>query len=340
MKKGTFSVVGVGRMGRRHIHVAKKLNLELIGVADVSRASLQETKDEFDLDDKLLFSSTETLFKNNVPEVLIVATTADSHCAITCEAAKEGVKYILVEKPLAVSLSECTKMIETCRNTGTFLSVNHQMRFMDQYIKPKQMINSDAFGGFTSMTVVAGNFGMSMNGTHYFEAFRFISDEDPYEVTAWFDNDVISNPRGRQFEDRAGSIRVTTKGGKRLYMEIGSDQGHGLEVLYAGRNGHISVSELYGELVSTVREIEFREFPTTRYGMPAVRKQEVIKPAEVIDSSAMVLNALINDENKVTAEQGMMAVKVLVAAFISAEKGNKSIKLDDLIGDTRVFPWA
>ena len=38
-----------------------------------------------------------------------------------------------------------------------------------------------------------------MNGTHYFEAFRFLCDEEPVAVSAWFDNEVLANPRGERF---------------------------------------------------------------------------------------------------------------------------------------------
>jgi predicted dehydrogenase len=123
-------------------------------------------------------------------------------------------------------------------------------------------------------------------------------------------------------------------------MEIGADQGHGLQVTYAGRNGMIGINELTGDMVTSVRESQFRDLPTTRYGMPADNTRETITPAEVIDSTARVLNALIKDENRVTAEQGMMAVKVLVAAYASAENGSIPVRLDGELDRGRIFPWA
>ena len=334
------SIVGAGRMGRRHIHVVRKLGLDLVGIADFSQAALKDAAIEHNLGDHLLFNDVEGIFAAIVPECLIIATTADSHCALTCLAAERGVKYILVEKPLAVSLNECEKMIRTCAKYGAHLSVNHQMRFMEQYSKPKSLLDSDAYGGFKSMTVVGGNFGVSMNGSHYVEAFRYMADEDPIEVTACFSPDIVGNPRGAQFQDRAGSIRVVTASGKRLYLEISADQGHGLQVTYAGRNGMISVNELTGEMSTSVRESQYRDLPTTRYGMPADVARETITAAEVIDSTAQVLNALIKDENRVTAQQGMMAVKVLVAAYASAENSSRPARLDEELDHSRVFPWA
>lgn len=337
----TAAVVGAGRMGRRHIHVVRSLGLQLVGVADVSRTALDEARREHELGEHVLFDSPEKLFATVVPECLIVSTTADSHAALTCMAAERGAKFILVEKPLATSLSECQTMIEVCRKHGVRLSVNHQMRFMEQYVRPKALLESAAYGGLKSMTVVAGNFGIAMNGTHYFEAFRYLTDEDPTEVTAWFSPEVVANPRGVQFEDRAGSLRVVTASGKRLYLETGADQGHGVHVTYAGRTGLIAISELTGDLVASVREASFRDLPTTRYGMPADVSRETLKPAELIDSTARVLAALIADHpDRVTAQQGMAAVEVLVGAYTSAENGSVPVKLNKGIDHNRVFPWS
>ena len=328
-------------MGRRHIHAARKLGLNITGVVDHSPVALQEVKNEHDLGSEIFFSTQESLYAEAVPDCLVISTTADSHCKLVCDAAAWGVKYLLVEKPMAVSLAECEMMMRACSKYGAKLAVNHQMRFMEQYTKPKTLLDSEAYGGFKSMTVVAGNCGVSMNGTHYFEAFRFMADEDPFEVTAWFSPDIVANPRGVQFEDRAGSVRVTTVSGKRLYLEIGADQGHGLQVTYAGRNGMISINEFTGEMVTSLRESQYRDLPTALYGMPADISHETITPAEVIDSTAEVLSALLSDHsNNVTAQQGMMAVRVLVAAYRSSTEGNIPIRLDRKLDFDLVFPWA
>ncbi len=334
------AILGVGRMGRRHIQAARKLGLDLVAVFDASPESLRLTQEEQDLSDDHVFSDFDVMFAQTNPQCVIIATTADFHCELTCRAVEKGAKFVLVEKPMAVSLEQCDRMLETCRRFGAKLAVNHQMRFMEQYTEPKRLFAMEACGGLASMTVVAGNFGFSMNGTHYFEAFRFLADEDPVEVTAWFSPGVVPNPRGAQFEDRAGCIRAVTASGKRLYMEIGADQGHGVLAIYACRNGMITVNELTGELLSTEREEQYRKLPTTRYGMPSMDTRRAIQPAEVIDTSAALLKALLHDVNSVSGEDGRRVVELLVAAYESAERGNVPVRLDGKLDRSRVFPWA
>ncbi|WP_281493492.1 Gfo/Idh/MocA family protein [Leptospira stimsonii] len=335
-----IGVIGVGRMGRRHIQAVRRLGWDLVGLYDVSKDSLNMAQSEFLIDSDKLFDDINLFFAHAKPECLIIATTADSHCKFTCLATENGVKFILVEKPMAVSLEECDRMIEACKQSGVKLAVNHQMRFMEQYTEPKRLFKTKEYDGLMSMTVVAGNFGFAMNGSHYFEAFRFLTEEDIAEVTAWFSPEIVANPRGPQFQDRAGSIRAVTTGGKRLYMEIGSDQGHGIRVVYACRNGMITINELDGDLIANVREEQYRDLPTSRYGMPSVDSRIKIAPCEVVDTSAAVLRSLINNENVISGEDGRRVIEVLVAAYQSAGNGNNVIHLKTGVDRSVVFPWA
>lgn len=334
------AIIGVGRMGRRHIQVSRQSGGDLVGVYDTNGQSLALAQSEHGLSNELLFDDLGALFTKGRPECVIIAATADTHASLTCMAAERGVGFVLVEKPMAVSLQECDRMIETCARHGTKLAVNHQMRFMEQYTEPKRLFQTEAYGGMTSMTVVAGNFGFAMNGSHYFEAFRFLADEDLVEVSAWFSPEAVPNPRGAQFEDRAGCLRAVTRSGKRLYMDIGADQGHGVRVVYGCRRGMMTVNELDGELLCSEREEQYRELPTTRYGMPAVNTRHAIRPADVIDTSAAVLTALLTDVDNVSGHDARRVVAALVAAYQSAEHNSGPVRLDGALDRTRVFPWA
>lgn len=333
-------MLGVGRMGRRHVQAVRELGWDLAGAYDVNPASLKLTQEEQSVPADRLFGDMDQLFSAAKPECVIIATTADSHADLTCLAAERGARFILVEKPMAVSLAECDRMLAACSKAGAKLAVNHQMRFMPQYTEAKRILATEAYGRFASMTVVAGNFGFSTNGTHYLEAFRYLADESPVEVTAWFSGETVPNPRGPQFQDRAGTIRAVTAGGKRLFMEIGADQGYGLHLVFASRNGMIVVDEITGEMRCVVRKQEHRDMPTTRIALPADRTELKIELAGVIKSTAAVLSALVEDVNSVTGEDGRKAVELLVAAYQSAETGNAPVRVGAGLDRERTFPWA
>ena len=328
-------------MGQRHLQVASSLQLEIVGICDAVTEALTAAGEEHGVSADRRFTDFGALTEAVRPECVVVATHAPSHCDYVCAAAAAGAKRILCEKPMGVSLAECDRMISACREHGARLAVNHQMRFMAQYIEPKRIVSSDAFGGLSSVTVVAGNFGMAMNGTHYFEMFRYLTDESPKDASAWFSADRLPNPRGPQFEDRAGSVRLTTATGKRFYMEIGSDQGHGMLVVYAGPYGRLVVDELAGEMRLTVRREEHRAEPTSRYGMPWTDSTCRIEPADSVAPTRQVLQALLAGSDYPTGEDGRLAVAALAAAYLSDERDHVPVALDDpTLSVDRVFPWA
>lgn len=226
-----LAVIGVGRMGRRHIRVVKDLDLELVGVCDYQPESLALAEKECDVLVDQQFSDVRVMLEQTQPEAVIVATTAPTHASYTCLAAAMGARYILSEKPLAVSLAQAEQMIAACQQHGAKLAINHYMRFIDFGQEIKRIVESAAFGGFSSMTVAAANIGLAMVGSHYIELFHWLSGETSVQTTAWLERDPLPNPRGAQFEDRAGSLRLVTASGKRFYLEAGVEQGHGVKLV-------------------------------------------------------------------------------------------------------------
>ena len=333
-------VLGAGRMGRRHVQVVQKMKLDLVGLVDQMPAALEQSAQELGLAKSQLFTDVAAGLAEK-PRCVIVSTTAPAHAEYAIAAARAGVRYILCEKPLATSLQACDQVLAACREAGAHLAVNHQMRFMEQYAAPKKMLNSPEFGGLRSVSVTTGNFGLAMNATHYFEMFRYMADAVPTEAAAWFSPEKIPNPRGPQFEDRAGCVRLTTASGVRFYLDCSADQGHGMHVTYAARHGWITVDELGGQMRWAVRNAEHRGQPTTRYGMPWTDGHRAIAPADALTPTQAVLDSLLSGGDYPTGEHGRLAVAVLVAATLSAEGNHAPVPIAEADKHAgRVFPWA
>ncbi|MBB3312254.1 putative dehydrogenase [Rhizobium sp. BK196] len=321
------ALIGLGRMGMRHASVLEQCQLPIVAISDLNREACDAAGNRYGIPEERRFISGIELIDQIRPEFLIIATTAPGHCDLVVRAARNGAKMILCEKPMATNLRDCETMISACNSAGVKLAINHQMRFMEQYTLPKSMIESEAFGGLGSVIVSAGNFGMAMNGTHYFEMFRYLCGEDPVKVSAWFSKEELSNPRGPQFRDASGSIRLETPSGKRFYMDCSHDQGHGMNVTYNCRYGRISVDELAGTLSYVVRKEEYRNEPTTRYGMPYDSDSITITPADAVAPTRSVLEALLARADYPTGEHGLLAMKLLIAAHLSNERWGATIDL-------------
>jgi predicted dehydrogenase len=336
------AVVGLGRMGRRHVQVVSALGMQIAGLCDQSQQSIDATRKEFGLNDEgLYFGDGIAMLRALRVDAVVVATTAPSHCELVCEAAGNGARFILCEKPMACSLDDARIMIAACSRSGAVLAVNHQMQFMAQYMQAKALAGSPALGGLVSVLVCGSNFGLAMNASHYFEMFRYVSGGGALTVQAWLDEERVPNPRGAQFEDRAGKLRIIGKRGTSMYLDCSAAAGHGLQVVYLCRYGQIFVDELSGFVRVTRREDQYRELPTTRYGMPAVEAITHIEPADVIAPTRAVWEAMLASRPFPNGEVGLHALQCLCAAHTSHEFGGVALKIDDpRIDASRRYPWA
>jgi predicted dehydrogenase len=338
----TVGLIGAGRMGRSHLLAASGLGLSIRSICDVNTKNLETVGGEFQVEAARRLTTPEAFFDQaEVPELVIISTTADAHARLTIAAAEAGAKYILCEKPMATSVSDCDRMLAACRRHGARLAINHQMRFMDQYVLVNNELTSDAFGGLASMNVVAGCFGVVMNGSHYLEAFRYLAKSPVVEIAARFDTAPMPSPRGPNFFDRSGHVAAVSASGKRLHIEAAADQGHGMTVTYAAKFGHLIVDELEGVYHAVSRKPEHREMPMTRFGMPWHRREHCFPQADNVGPTSAVLRALLRGENEPSGEDGRAVVAALAAAYRSSDEGGRTVRIaDNTADDDRVFPWA
>lgn len=315
-------------MGMRHASVLRQVELPLEAISDINHDTCNKVGQEYGVNEKHRYSSAIDMLEQVRPELVVIATTAPSHHDLVVNAVANGARKILCEKPMGTSLAECENMISVCKAAGVDLAINHQMRFMEQYTIPLRMAASPELGGLGSVVVSAGNFGVAMNGTHYFEMFRLMTDENPAFVNAWFGDVDVPNPRGAQFKDASGSVRLQTPSGKRFFMDCSGDQGHGLHVTYNCRYGRITVDELDGSLEYVAREAEYRDLPTTRYGMPSTKVVQSITPADAVAPTLAVVNALLAGVNYPTGENGLQTMQTLIAAHLSSSRNGVTIDLE------------
>ena len=336
-----FIIVGTGRMGRSHILAARELGHRLVGICDRSEEQVARIGDEFGLSPDQRYTDADAMFAAAKAPLVLIATTADTHAELVVKAAGNGARFILCEKPMATSVADCDRMMEACRKAGARLAINHQMPFMPQYTAVKRLVEGDRLGRLGSMNVVGGCFGIAMNGSHYFEAFRFIVGAPVVAVSAHFSAERIGNPRGAQFKDDSGVLVGFAKDGRRLVMSAGHDHGHGMTVTYATAWGHIICDELEGRIEITARKPEHQSMPPTRYGMPWDRWEESFVGLDNVSATRPVIEALIAGGSYPDGDHGRDVIRCLVAATVSSEKGGQLVAVDAL-GDaaSRVFAWA
>ena len=126
-KKLNFAILGCGRISKSHIKaiIKEEKRCNLIAICDKSSENLNKTfsyiREEFYKNninfDLLKFESFEDLLyaHNNKQiniDLLIICTPSGLHCKQTIDAAKSSIN-VCTEKPMALNVKDCIKMIST-----------------------------------------------------------------------------------------------------------------------------------------------------------------------------------------------------------------------------------
>jgi len=118
------AVIGVGQMGRYHVAVFAELpNVELVGIVDVDPDKAQELAKTYNT-----VGLTDYRALVGEVDVVSIAVPTALHYAIASEFLDAGV-HVLIEKPIAPTLTEARELFDLARRRRAVLHVGHVERF-------------------------------------------------------------------------------------------------------------------------------------------------------------------------------------------------------------------
>lgn len=143
MQRLRTAIVGTGKVA--HLHAAALRSLpESEFVAACGRPSPR--LDAFGMKFGVgVFTSVGEMIERSGAQAILVCTPHQEHAGPAIEAAKAGA-HVLVEKPLAASLSDCDRMIAAAREGGVTLSVVSQRRFYPPCLRIRQALDAGKLG--------------------------------------------------------------------------------------------------------------------------------------------------------------------------------------------------
>ncbi len=137
LKKLSVGVVGCGRNSDNHLRVyAHTKGVRLASVCDKDHGKAKQKARIFGAEQT--FTDYETMLKIDLDLVDIV-TPSPTHAPLSIRALESG-HNVLVEKPMALSSTECEAMIAAARNNGRTLCVVHNKRFFQSIMQTKSIL--------------------------------------------------------------------------------------------------------------------------------------------------------------------------------------------------------
>lgn len=137
------ALVGLGSWSRMHTTALKNTSLLKLTTCytktqDKAKAYAAQNHCEYD-------TSYENVLKREDVDAVILCTPHSTHLPMAIQAAQAG-KHLLIEKPLAVNVPDCRKIISEFEKAGLVLSVCQDRRWLPPVSMMKQSIVSGKIG--------------------------------------------------------------------------------------------------------------------------------------------------------------------------------------------------
>lgn len=150
--KYKFGLVGCGRVSENHLSALTSGNIpaELVAVCDIDPRKVNAKSEKYNLPG---YTDYHQMMQAH-PEIQIVnvAIPTGYHAAAVIDLARHG-KHIVTEKPMALTVSDCDKMIAACKKNDCRLFVIKQNRFNPAVVAARKALEEGRFGKMIMGTV-------------------------------------------------------------------------------------------------------------------------------------------------------------------------------------------
>jgi predicted dehydrogenase len=136
-------IIGAGDFGAQHARAISQLEgVRLVAASRTNAAALADFTRSYG---GRAFTDYRELLAQGDVDAVVIATPHHLHTTVVQAAAEAG-KHILLEKPMAPSLSECDAMLEVVEAAGVRLMVGHTSHFVPAYQRAKELLDSGELG--------------------------------------------------------------------------------------------------------------------------------------------------------------------------------------------------
>ncbi len=144
MSNVRFGLVGYGAWGSHHAAaITKTPGAELVAIAGRSEESQAAARAAFPGVD--VAGDYRRLLDRNDLDIVDVVVPSHLHCEIGCAVLEAG-KHLLLEKPMAVTLAECDRLIAAAGRARRTIAIGHEMRLSSLWGRAKEIIDADGIG--------------------------------------------------------------------------------------------------------------------------------------------------------------------------------------------------
>lgn len=203
--KYRFNIIGAGNIGNEHIKVTMMEGRGVVnGIYDTSEKSAAHTKEMFHKNypghELTVYTTLDEACNDPEADGLIICTPNFTHMDILKDAMKSG-KHILLEKPMATTVSDAYMMKEWAESYESVLQIGLQYRYKAIYVEAiHEALQRRSIGDLKTISILEhripfldkvdqwNKFSNYSGGTfiekccHYFDLFNLFAQSKPVKV--------------------------------------------------------------------------------------------------------------------------------------------------------------
>lgn len=306
-----------------------------VSVCDIDEERLLHCKEKWDIENG--YRDYQELLLKEKPDIAVIATWTSTHRDIALSAVENGVKGIVLEKPVAVDLDQAREIIDACKKHNVKLVINHERRWAPIYKKTKEIVLEKSlgdlkliYGNVLSQSAPKGSWKTILDkvgggpllhdGTHLIDMIRFFTG-DIKTI-----NGSVKRENPEAGVETTATALLKSRNGVDIFIEAGGMRDYfNFELDLQFERGRIKVGNGIREFYSTKT--------STRYtGFRDLVKQEF--PPFTRDSDSFsgaileVMEAVENDSiPQSSGIDGLKAMEVIFGIYYSAYLDGKKIAL-------------
>jgi len=311
-------VIGLGAMGSNHVRVLHELQEEgktkLVGVADIRKNLAMEIAEKYGVE---WFTDYKRLLEKK-PDFVVASVPTKLHRKVAEDAIEKGC-HVLVEKPIAHTISDARKIVETAERKGVKLMIGHIERFNPVIQEMKERIGRERVNLIGTVRVGPAlpservGTGVIIDlAVHDIDIIRYLTNSDFKRINA------LTTDHESKFEESA-VLSFEMENGALAY--IITNRITPIKI----RNVEVTTTEKFirGDLISQkVMEYSMGELITH------ARRSAFVTEIDIpyVEPLKMELKAFINSIEKeakppVSGEDGLRALETAVECIQQFKKG-------------------
>ncbi len=199
-----WALVGLGSLSTNQIAPAlqKTKHAKLAAVVTGTPQKGKDWREKYGLEESQVYhyETFDRIAEDPAVDVIYIVLPNSMHHEFTIRAAKAG-KHVYCEKPMANTAAECREMIAACDAAKRKLGVGYRCQFEPHHVEAIRLARENVFGPVRHIEAgfgfkigdpkqwrlrkeLAGGGALMDVGVYALQACRYISGEEPVEITA------------------------------------------------------------------------------------------------------------------------------------------------------------